>query len=524
MYFTSFTFIIFAIILFILYYTVFKDYQWQLLLIASIIFFAYSGMSNLIYILLTICTTYYSGLKIQKLYKIEKLETKGVARKERRIIREKYDKEKRKWLILCLVFNFSILGIIKYTNFFIHNFNILSIKISGEPKFGLLNILVPLGISFYTFQSMSYIIDTYRGVIKESASFLKFSLFVMYFPQMIQGPISRYGDLSKTLYVKKEYVETNIQKGLFRVLCGFFKKMVVADRLIVAVKTMVDNPDLYQGFFVICVMLFYAITLYADFTGGIDITIGVSKILGIDVEENFNRPFYSVSTADYWRRWHMTMGSWFRDYLFYPISISKPMGKFYNFSKRVFGDKIGRRIPVHLSIILLWFLTGLWHGASWNFIVWGLLNGVIIIISEELAPAYKWFHNKFSIGNKKGYKAFQIVRTFILMCAVRTLDVYRNVGTTFRMYKSIFTDFSLNTETINKLLNIGLSNYDYLVLIFSIIAMIIGGYLINNKKIEITIIPRFLRYIAYGSLVLIVIVIGMYGFGFDANQFIYNQF
>ena len=171
-----------------------------------------------------------------------------------------------------------------------------------------------------------------------------------------------------------------------RIMWGYFKKLVIADRILVAVNTIIRDPEVYQGAFALVGMLFYAFQLYADFTGGIDITIGIAQVLGIEVKENFNRPYFSKSIAEYWRRWHITLGTWFRDYLFYPISVSKPMMKVFKFTRERFGGAIGRRIPVYISTITVWFVTGIWHGASWNFIAWGMANCVVIIISQELEP------------------------------------------------------------------------------------------------------------------------------------------
>ncbi|HOB20919.1 MAG TPA: MBOAT family O-acyltransferase, partial [Candidatus Atribacteria bacterium] len=257
-----------------------------------------------------------------------------------------------------------------------------------------------MGISFYTFQTMGYIIDVYRGKHPAERNFFKLALFVSFFPQLIQGPISRFSDLAQTLYKEHSFDSRNISFGIQRILWGYFKKVVLADRILVAVNTLIKNPDTYQGAYVLIGMLFYAYQLYADFTGGIDITIGIAQVLGIEVKENFHRPYFSKNIVEYWRRWHITMGTWFRDYLFYPLSVSKPMLNISKHSRRLFGEALGKRIPVYLSTFIVWFATGIWHGASWNFIVWGLMNCVVILISQELKPFYDWFHSRFNVAGK----------------------------------------------------------------------------------------------------------------------------
>jgi D-alanyl-lipoteichoic acid acyltransferase DltB (MBOAT superfamily) len=221
----------------------------------------------------------------------------------------------------------------------------------------------------------------------------RLALFVSFFPQLVQGPISRYDDLSQTLYGPHAWDWTSASYGLQRILWGFFKKLVIADRILVAVNTIIRAPEEHQGFSCWSACCFYTLQLYADFTGGIDITIGsIAEVLGIRVKENFNAPFLARNITDYWRRWHISMGTWFRDYLFYPLSVSRPMLNLSRSARRKLGDALGKRVPVYLCTLIVWFATGIWHGSSWNFIVWGLLNGVVIMVSQACEPLYARFH------------------------------------------------------------------------------------------------------------------------------------
>ena len=232
----------------------------------------------------------------------------------------------RRWMLAGILFNFGMLAVVKYADFLLGNVNgIIGLFGGGEETVPLPHFLLPMGISFYIFQSMGYLLDVYRNKYQPQRNLGKFALFVSFFPQLIQGPISRYDALAPSLLAEHRWDTTTVAFGLQRMLWGFFKKLVVADRLMAVVRTLSGNPDEYQGVYVLALMAVYAVTLYADFTGGIDVTIGAAQCLGIEVAENFNRPFFSKSTAEYWRRWHITMGSWFRDYIFYPVSISKTM-------------------------------------------------------------------------------------------------------------------------------------------------------------------------------------------------------
>jgi len=529
MLFTSYSFILFLIILISLYYLIPKRLQWMLLLLGSFVFYYFSGWSNLVYISVTIVSTYFIGLKIDELNRRQsaylKENKEKLSKDEKKLYKEKTKAKQWKWLLACLIFNLGILAVVKYTNFAIANINsVLSIFRMTELSF--VNIILPMGISFYTFKTMGYIIDVYRGKYEPERNIGKLALFVSFFPQLIQGPISRYDDLSQTLYKEHSFDPKTFSYGFQRVLWGYFKKLVIADRIVAAVLTITKNPDVYDGVYVFVGMVFYAIQLYADFTGGIDITIGIAQMLGIDVAENFIRPFFSKSIAEYWRRWHITMGTWFRDYIFYPLSVCKPMLNLSKSSRKRLGENLGKRVPVYVSTLVVWFATGIWHGSSWNFIVWGLLNGAIILISQELEPLYAKFHEKVRIGDTFGFKLFQVIRTFLLMSSLRILDCYRDVGVSFRMFFSMFTKPDFKVLFNGSLLKLGLSVQDYIVLTLGVI-LLISFSLIQRKgsvRERLSYKPAVLRYSIYIALFFTVLVFGAYGIGFDSNQFIYNQF
>ena len=302
--------------------------------------------------------------------------------------------------------------------------------------------------------------------------------------------------------------------------------MIVADRMITAVTALSGDTAAYTGVFVPVLVLFYAIQLYADFTGGIDITIGIAQMLGIDVAENFDRPFFSLNIAEYWRRWHITMGTWFRDYIFYPLSVSPGMMKISKWSREKLGQAVGKRIPVYLSTIIVWFATGLWHGAAWNFIVWGLLNCVVIVISQELSPLYTRFHGRFAFSNTKGYNVFQMFRTFWLMGFIRVLDVYRDVPATFRQVGTMFTTPNWGRLFDGSLLGLGLGIHDYAVIAAGCAAMLTVSILQNRRPVRdrLMAMPVAARYVMFAAAVLLIFVFGAYGIGYDAGQFIYTRF
>ncbi|MBO6162079.1 MAG: MBOAT family protein [Eubacterium sp.] len=522
--FVSYSFIGFLAVLLCLYYLLPKKCQWPLLLLGSFVFYAFSGSRYLIFLVVTILSTYGSGLWIEKIWGKQDAylkEHKELAREEKKAYKKIVTRKARAVLVLCLIFNLGILAVIKYTDFVLENLN----GIFGT-EFALHHFLLPLGISFYMFQSLGYVIDVYRRKYPAERNIGKAALFTSFFPQVIQGPISRYDDLSKSLFSEHAFNPQDFFYGLLRVVWGFFKKLVIADRLAPVILTLTEDTEKYTGFYVLANIFFYAIQLYGDFTGGIDITIGVSRMLGIQVTENFDRPYFSKNIAEYWRRWHITMGTWFKDYIFYPLSVSGWMLKVSKWSRKHLGAALGKRIPVYLSTIIVWFATGVWHGAAWNFIVWGMINCVVLLISQELGPLYKKFHEKVSFSNTLVWDAVQIFRTFWLMGLIRILDVYRDVPLTFRMVGSMFTTSNWGALTDGSLLELGASAADYIVIAIGIILMFIVSLLQGKKKIadRLEEKPVALRYIVLLVLILAAVVLGAYGIGYDATQFIYNQF
>lgn len=519
--FTTSNFIFFIIILSILYYIIPKKHQWILLLTGSFIFYSIAGLSYLIFITATIISTYLTTIKISSIqthYDSSIKENKeNLSRDERKDLKSKFTKKKRLYLIPALIFNFGVLAVLKYADFIVLNIN---------RDFTGFGFILPLGISFYTFQTMGYLIDIYRGKYKAEKNIFKLALFVSFFPQLIQGPISRFDDLKKTLFAEHSLEWDNINFGIQRILWGYFKKLVIADRLLIAVNTIVQDPNSYQGAYVIVGMFFYAIELYADFTGGIDITIGLAQVLGIKLEENFDRPYLAKSIVEYWRRWHISLGTWFREYMFFPISVSKPMINLSKYFRKNINDAIGKRIPVYVATIIVWTTTGIWHGAAWNFLVWGLGNCLVIIVSQELTPLYNKFHNKFDVKDKLYFRLFQITRTFWLMSFLRTFDCYRDVSTTFKMYYSILTVRNIKEVFGTGIMELGLNIEDYAILLISVLIILFVSLYKDKGDIreDISKKPIFLSYAIFFTLFLSIIIFGAYGIGFDQSQFIYSQF
>ena len=579
MLFTSYEFIVFLCALTLLYYLFPKPDRWKVLLAGSYLFYFLCGASYLLFIFLTSLTVWYAARRIGGLLALEKeelrrataafkqreeapadrenKENKALLKEEKQRIKKESEGKRKRVFYAALLLNLGILAVCKYTNFAIVNVNALLHFFGAGRELPLQRLLLPMGISFYTFQSVGYLIDVSREAYAPEKSFPRFALFVSFFPQLAQGPISRYNDLSKTLYEGSDFRGRRFCFGIQRILWGYFKKLVIADRIVVAVNTLTQNGDTYPGAFAMVGALFYALELYCDFTGGIDITIGVAETLGIRVKENFLRPYFSKNIKEYWNRWHISMGSWFTDYVFYPVSVAKPMLRLSKWARKRFGEGAGKRVSVYLSCLAVWLATGIWHGASWNFVVWGLGNCVVILLSQELDPLYRRFHawadktrgaGKRPLAETTAWKAVQIIRTVLLMSALRMFDCYRSVPLTFRMLASVFTAGNFRALADGSLLTLGLDIKDYLVVALGAWAVLAVSLWqrtppkempackesaeeaewnaegTHNVRLKLAVLPAAARFFLWYGLLLSVLIFGAYGVGYDANQFIYTQF
>ena len=521
MQFTSVSFLLFAAAILLGYYLLPKKIRWCYLLVGSMFFYLVAGVEYLAFILLTAVSTYLAGILMdknlskQEAYLAENKQT--LSREEKKEYKAKVKGKNRIIMLSCLVVNFAVLGLCKF---------LLAEPFSDLAKgtgLSFLTLGLPLGISFYMFQSMGYVVDIYRATDKAEKNPLKLLLFVSYFPQLMQGPISRHADLAPQLTQGKAFNGKEFSFGLQRMLWGYFKKMVIADRIAAAVIALRGPQFTGVGFFLLT--LFYAVQIYADFTGGIDMTIGLSQALGIKLEENFIRPFFSKNIAEYWRRWHISLSVWMKSYIFYPLSVSQPILKLSKKARTTMGN-FGKRLPVYVASIATWCVTGIWHGITPNFILWGLMNCFVIVVSEELNPLYEKFHNRFGLKEKKWYGAFEMLRMFLLMNLIRIVDLFPNVGDYFRRMGSLVTTFNFQILWDGTMLKLGLTGLDYGI-ILSGIAVMFCVSLFQEKKGSVREAlwgKPLLRYIFVFVLLVVVLLMGSYGIGYNASDFIYNQF
>lgn len=531
MLFNSLAFFIFLAITLLVYYLVPKKAQWAILLGASLVFYVSFSWKSLFFILSTILTVWGAGKLLAKLDAKQSTylqENPDIEREEKKKFKNSIRKKKKLVLVLTILFNFGILFFLKYANFFIFNFQSLFELCGWKQNRLVLNVILPLGISFYTFQSIGYLIDVYWGKVEAEQNVFRLGLFISFFPQIIEGPISRFSELDGQLKEKHNFDYKKVTQGMQLILWGLFKKMVIADALAPCVNYMFDNALFINGAQTIIGTLAYLLQDYADFSGCIDIARGSSECFGITLPQNFNHPYFSFTIPEYWRRWHITLGTWFKDYIFYPLSISKFSIKFGKFCKK-FMKNFGKQMPAIFGLIVVWLTTGLWHGASWNYVLWGLYYGIIIILGIIFEPLTKKIKEKLKINDKsKFYKAFQWLRTMFLLAIGRIIFRANTISDSFTLIGSLFDfkNYSL-TDTEFKELVVSLAPC-IVAMISSIILFVVD--LISEKHPEQSIRdmidkkPTYKKYFIFLSLLLIVLIFGCYGPSFTAIDFEYMKF
>ena len=531
--FTGFVCLYFAFFLVgsILIYWLFpKKIRFYTLLVFSFAFYALISWMSVFFLIYSILLNYFVGFFINKNNQkmnqyleahpeLEKADKKAYKAKE---------KSKRKAiLIIGIVGNVLVLFLMKYLNFMIGNINGIISLFGGSFQFSLNRWILPLGISFFTFQAISYIVDVYWGKYEAETNIIKFAIFMSYFPKIMQGPIIRYGDMKDELFSEKTFDYETFTGGATRMAFGYLKKMVVADTLAVFTTYAFASANIstISGMESFLAVLFYFLQDYADFSGYMDIAIGVSDMLGIKLPENFARPYFAVAIDEYWRRWHITLGTWFKDYIYYPLSISKFSMNLGKKSKKAFGSW-GMKVPAIIGLILVWFLTGLWHGASWNYVLWGLYYGAIIILSICLEPLFNLFYEKTGIKKDNVFiKIFKHVRTIFLLAVGRILFMTTSPSDAWMIFTKMFRFDLYSCSNLNNQLG-------YISIIFAVLGFIpvLVVDIIQEKNPTVPFLTKFkkvplpVRWSLLIVMVLFIVWAGYYGSGLPKYEFGYVQF
>jgi alginate O-acetyltransferase complex protein AlgI len=536
----SLLFLCFLACVAVLYFAVPKKYQWIILLAASYVFYAWSGIKYLAYLLFTTVTTYLFARWIQSVSdgfknELSLLREKcGDDRKSlssgKSELKKHCTKKKRKILAAGIVINFLVLAVVKYSPLFLMSFNHLFSALNVNTELDFLRIALPMGLSFYIFQSVGYMIDVYRGKVEADRNIFHYALFVSYFPQIIQGPIGRYNKLAGQFFEPHSFDYTRVKFGLQRMVWGFFKKLVIADRISIITSEVFGNYAAagYGGFITFSAALLYGVQIYADFSGGMDLVCGVSQIFGIELAENFKRPYFAKSVSEFWQRWHITLGTWMKDYLFYPLALSKPFGRMSKKLRKLGSPYAAKVLPTCLASFIVFIIVGLWHGASWGYVAYGLYQAVFVSTATLFEPFYRKCRGFFKVKAERfSFRLFQMLRTLFIITIGRFLSATGSLMQASDLLKATFSQWNpwvLFDDTFYNLC----SNCRNFYLILFTIAVLFLVDLLHEKGCHLreTIARQGIvfRWTLYIVGILSIFIFGIYGPGYDAAKFIYQGF
>ena len=492
MLFNSLHFLVFFVVVTTVYFAIPHKYRWFLLLSSSCYFYMAFIPVYILILGFTIVIDYFAGIFL-----------------------EKTDGKRKKWfLIASLIANIGVLAIFKYYNFLNENLSGLLNTLGRQNPVPYLSIILPIGLSFHTFQAMSYTIEVYRGKQKAERNFGIYALYVMFYPQLVAGPIERPQNLIHQFYEKHSFDYQRITGGLKLMAWGLFKKVVIADRLAIAVDTVYNNPFQQQGLSMVIATVFFSFQIFCDFSGYSDMAIGAARVMGFRLMKNFDRPYHSKSIHEFWGRWHISLSSWFRDYLY--ISIG------------------GSRVTIprwYLNLFIVFLVSGLWHGANWTFVIWGALHGFYLVFALVTKKIREKFTKVTGLSKYPGFhNAIQTVVTFLLVTFSWIFFRADTFSEALYIIKHSVTDTGRNIQDLLSNvskgipfdLQLGLSKPQMLIGISGIILMEVIHLMQNRYHLSewISSRPVYIRWSIYYTVILSIIFFGVY----ENRQFIYFQF
>lgn len=508
-------------------------YRWTVLLAISVAFYAISGVEFLPFIILSTLSVYLAAAKIGKNWDIqdEELKNGDLGREEKKAIRNRYKAKNKKFLILALLFNIGLLCLIKLGRYFIAPVNTVFGALGSEAKLTAEMLIVPLGISYYTFSVVGYLLDVYWKRYKYEKNYFRVLLFASYFPHILQGPIARYNKLGQEFKKELRFDWQNLIFGVQLMLWGYFKKLVIADRLNLFLDSAFDALDSY-GWFYFITMVFDVFYIYADFSGCVDIARGISKIFGVELELNFSRPFLSKDISEFWRRWHMSLNGWFKDYVFYPLSASSPMKSLNKSLKKINAPKeVSRIVPAVIPVIVIWVLTGLWHGTADTYLAWGMYYAVIMSFSTAFSPAFQNLLKKMHIRTDTATWSFiRMAKVFTMFMGGRLIVSAGGLDNSLYIFKNIVMNpnpWIFTNGTFWKLSALDTKNMLVAVIALCLlIAVDIIQEKLGDKSLREKIYEEnvFTGVILSAALTVAILIFGIYGAEYDATAFVYMAY
>lgn len=519
----------FLVISLILYYKLPLKKRWLVLLVGSCVFSILGSGWLFTALLVTAAVTWYAGIRLNRIEDETAPLLEAAEGEEKTALRDAAQKRKHRVMALSLLVTFGLLVFFKYYNFLGGAIDKL-LALLGAPELfpELKGLKLPLGISFYTLMAASYILDVYRGKYRGSGSFPKVLLFLAFFPEIVEGPFGRFDRLSDQLTEGHEFDATRCELAAELIIWGMLKKIVIADRANALVAEVFTNHAQYQGWAVVLAAALYTLQIYADFSGMIDVSRGSAELFGVRLDANFERPFFSHNVAEFWRRWHITLGAWLRDYVFFPASLSQRSVKLRTWSREHLRPFFASLLPMARALLLVWLCNGIWHGAGWKYIAYGLYYFALTLIGLLFEPFNSRVRDKLHIDrDTRGYRSFQVARTLVLVTLGMMMFRADTLTDFVQMFRSIFAGAGLAPFVSGALFTHGFDLYDLGVTIAGAAVLVaVGlrqekGHAIREELSQQS-IP--VQWGVCMAMLFTVIIFGAYGPGYQAPDPIYGGF
>ena len=504
-----------------------QKHRWKVLLGSSYLFYWILSQKLIVYLLMTTVVVHYAGLWMTLLQNEKKQALTDAEKEAKKAIKARYQKKLRAVMLLAVLFNLGVLLVIKYSGFFGENVNTVLRALHLPFRLHIPRFLQPLGISFYTMQAVAYLIDVYRGTISADRNLGRLALFLGFFPQIMEGPICRYCDTAEQLWKGERISYRNARRGAQRIVFGVLKKMLIADYqvpVLTSASWWVDKSGLTFAL----AMLSYTLQLYMEFSGTLDMVIGTAEIFGVRMPENFCQPFFSRTVSEFWKRWHITLGTWFRDYVFYPVSVSKTLKHRLSGFKARFGARAAAVLSGAVALFCVWICNGLWHGAAWKYIFFGLYHFVLILTGVLMEPLVLKLAEKWKINRESWpYRVFQMIRTTFLVCIGELIFWAEDLKTGLYMLLKMFTDFHISQLSWEFLAHYGLEP-GKLLMMGGVLLVLFAVSVLREKKIDVRDVIEHqnvvVRWSIYYAVLIAIILFGAYGPGYIPVDPIYANF
>ena len=502
----SLSFILFSAAALLIYYIVGRKRQKYVMFLANIVFFVLAGVKYLPFIAAAVIITYAAARIIEGIWAREEEQLAANTDLEE-TVHASAKRRAKAWLVSALILIVGMLAVCKYSTFTVKNINVILEKLS-ITQIGTFRMILPIGISFYTFMAVSYLLDVYWKRYEAERDFIAFAAYLAWFPHVVQGPIDRFDKFRAQIKEGVSFSYENLSRGAQLALWGFFKKLVIADRLALFVDSVYGDWQNCTGAILVLAIAVYSLQIYTDFSGCIDIVSGVSEMFGIKLSANFRHPYFSKTMPEFWKRWHITLCSWFRDYIYIPLG----------------GNRCSR--PRHLAnIVIVWFITGVWHGAAWKYMAWGLYHAVLIILGVLLGPKLNSLSDRLKLNRTTfSWQLWQMARTYFLSSLGRVFFRADDLRSAWGILQNTVKGAALSEVFSSRLFTHGLDAANFVVAALAVIVLWIADMLEERMPLRDTIARQnvVFRWCLFYACIFCVLIFGVYGSG--ASNFIYGQF